>query len=119
MAAAVCAAGLGLLAAGCVATSGGDPREQVIAPAELGLSGAPYPFATDGWWHALQDPQLDQLIAAALARNPGLAGALARVRSAREQVEVAGAARSPQLALQGAAERTRFSENYIIPPPYG
>jgi NodT family efflux transporter outer membrane factor (OMF) lipoprotein len=71
------------------------------------------------WWESLQDPQLDRLIATAIARNPSLAGALARVRAAREQAVIAGAASSPQVTLDGYEYRERFSENYIFPPPYG
>ena len=109
-----------LLLSACV----GDPvtsvHEKPLAASDIGLSGpvvAPQPDAA--WWHALNDPQLDQLIATALARNPSLAGSLARVRIAREQANVAGSAEKPQVTLEGFEYRQRFSENYIFPPPYG
>jgi NodT family efflux transporter outer membrane factor (OMF) lipoprotein len=111
-----------LLAVACVNTPATTAREQPLAPADVGLSAsaatAPGTPAT-AWWHALQDPQLDRLIDTALARNPGLASSLARVRIAREQAAIANAGTSPQVTLEGYQYRERFSENYIFPPPYG
>jgi NodT family efflux transporter outer membrane factor (OMF) lipoprotein len=104
---------------GCVAAPGSVTRERPLAANEVALTGPAYQAPVDGWWRTLDDPQLDRLIASALARNPGLAAALARVRSAREQATVAGTADSPQVALDAAESRTRVSENYVFPPPYG
>ncbi len=109
-----------LLLAACVSDPVNSTREKPLAASDIGLSGpasAPRPDAA--WWHELHDPQLDQLVATALARNPSLAGSLARVRIAREQANAAGSAEQPQVTLDGFAYRQRFSENYIIPPPYG
>lgn len=109
-----------LLLAACVSDPVNSTHEKPLAASDIGLSGpasAPRPDAA--WWHELHDPQLDQLIATALARNPSLAGSLARVRIAREQARVAGSAAKPQVTLDGFEYRQRFSENYIIPPPYG
>ena len=109
-----------MLLAACVSDPVDSTHEKPLAASDIGLSGpasAPRPDAA--WWHELHDPQLDQLIATALARNPSLAGSLARVRIAREQARVAGSAAKPQVTLDGFEYRQRFSENYIIPPPYG
>ena len=109
-----------LLLAGCVSDPVTSTHEKPLAAGDVGLSGpATAPRPDDAWWHALHDPQLDQLIATALARNPSLAGSLARVRVAREQANVAGSATKPQVTLDGFEYRQRFSENYIFPPPYG
>jgi NodT family efflux transporter outer membrane factor (OMF) lipoprotein len=94
-------------------------REHPLETSQLALAGPAYAVPVDGWWHALGDPQLDELIAAALTRNPGLAGAFARVRTAREQATVAGSAGTPQVGFEASESRTRVSENYIFPPPYG
>ncbi len=110
----------GLLLAACVSDPATSSHEQPLAASDLGLSGPVMaPQSDAAWWHALHDPQLDQLIETALARNPGLAGSLARVRIAHEQALVAGAAEKPQVTLDGFQYRQRFSENYIFPPPYG
>ena len=103
----------------CVSDPVTSVLEQPVTTADLALSGPARPVPAESWWHALHDPQLDQLIATALARNPSLAGSLARVRIAQEQAAMAGAAESPQVTLDGFGYRQRFSENYIIPPPYG
>jgi NodT family efflux transporter outer membrane factor (OMF) lipoprotein len=115
---AVAAAAANLVLYGCAAIPDDPPQEQPLAAASLGLSGPAYQ-APDHWWLALDDPQLNELVQQALARNPGLAGALARVRSAAAQAEIAGAANDPRLAFDANANRERISENYIFPPPYG
>ena len=109
-----------MLLSACVSDPVTSVHEKPLAASDIGLSGpvvAPRPDAA--WWHALHDPQLDQLIATALARNPSLAGSLARVRIAREQAQWRGSAAKPQVTLEGFEYRQRFSENYIFPPPYG
>ncbi|MBP9591876.1 MAG: hypothetical protein KBE42_07385, partial [Steroidobacteraceae bacterium] len=90
------ASGVVLAVSGCVDVPREAPRERPLEPHTLGLSGADYVAPTEGWWLAFDDPQLDQLVADALARNPGLAGALARVRSAEAQARAVGATGDPQ-----------------------
>jgi NodT family efflux transporter outer membrane factor (OMF) lipoprotein len=115
---AVAAAAANLVLHGCAAIPDDPPQEQPLETGSLGLSDATYE-APDQWWLALEDPQLDRLVQQALDQNPGLAGALARVRSAAAQAAVAGAANDPQLAFDANANRERISEHYIFPPPYG
>jgi NodT family efflux transporter outer membrane factor (OMF) lipoprotein len=115
---AVAAAAAPLALCGCAAIPDDPPQVQPLASDSLGLSGPAYQ-APDQWWLALGDPQLDRLVEQALARNPGLAGALARVRSAAAQAAAAGAANDPHLAFDADANRERISEHYIFPPPYG
>jgi NodT family efflux transporter outer membrane factor (OMF) lipoprotein len=107
------------LIAGCVSTPGTAPREQAIAPRDLGLEGPDYIAPDAEWWRALGDPQLDRLVREALSRNPGLAAALARVRSAQELSLAVGASDNPQVSFDADATRERVSANYIFPPPYG
>ena len=104
--------------AGCVTTPGESPREHAIAPAALGLQGAAWVPPADGWWLGLGDPQLDRLVQEALARNPSLAVALARVRSAQEQALAVGTSDNPQVSFDADATRERVSANYIFPPPF-
>lgn len=111
-------AAAGLLTA-CVATPPTDPQVQAIASGSLGLSAAPAPAIAETWWTAFGDPQLDKLVDQALAGNPSLAAALARIRAAQAEVAGSRTASYPQLVFDGQEQRQRLSANYIIPPPYG
>jgi len=104
--------------ASCVQAPREAPRGVLLEPAALGLSKQTAPVADVAWWTAFDDPQLDRLIDAALARNPSLDAALARVRDASAQVLDAGAARRPGVTLDADETWQRFSENYYIPPPF-
>ena len=52
---------------------------------------------TANWWEAFGDPELTRLVTAALANNPDIAVAVARVAEARATERVARAARFPTL----------------------
>ncbi len=106
------------LASGCVSTPAEAPRVTALTAESLGLGADPYASPSDGWWRQLGNPALDALVEDALAHNPGLAGALARVRGAQEQAVIAGSTNSPQVALDASATRERVSANYIYPPPF-
>lgn len=112
-------ASLGALAlAGCAA-----PREPVaiapLAAPSLGLSGEAAPAIAGDWWKALGDPQLDRIVADALAGSPTLDAAMARVRSAQATLAGAESARRPQLTADASEQIQRLSGAYTIPPPYG
>jgi NodT family efflux transporter outer membrane factor (OMF) lipoprotein len=108
------------LLAGCGIPNGGTTVKPVSSTA-VGLTGATaaaIPPAGE-WWHAFGDPQFDRIMAEALAGNPTLDQALARLHNA--QASIAGARSQLLPQLSGTADETyqRFSENSIIPPPYG
>jgi NodT family efflux transporter outer membrane factor (OMF) lipoprotein len=63
------------------------------------------------WWKAFRDADLDALERRALAQSPTLAIASARLAQARAQLDVATAARYPQLGLASRAQRLRITEN--------
>jgi outer membrane protein, multidrug efflux system len=74
--------------------------------------GAPNDLADKGpWWERFGDPQLNALEQQALADNPSLAAADARLRQARAQVASASASLYPQLNLAGRAGRSAISAN--------
>ena len=104
--------------AGCVSTPAGAPHEHPLAAQDVGLQGPAYAAPTADWWLALGDPQLDRLVQESLARNPGLAGALARVRIAQEQARIMGSTNDPQVSFDAHAIREKISANWIFPPPY-
>ncbi|HWT72990.1 MAG TPA: efflux transporter outer membrane subunit [Oxalicibacterium sp.] len=69
------------------------------------------------WWRAYGDPQLDALVDSAIAGNPDLRVAEARVRQARSYAGMAEAATSPSLEAKSSLSRQLFSEHDFIPPP--
>ncbi|MDR5821652.1 efflux transporter outer membrane subunit [Caballeronia sp. LZ043] len=75
----------------------------VRAPAE-GIVATHAPAA---WWQALNDPQLNTLIDAALTHNPDLKMAQARLRQARSQLRGQRANELPKVSGSAAALRMR------------
>lgn len=71
------------------------------------------------WWRKFRDPQLNHLMTQALANNPGLALAAARLESARAQVLKARAQLGSSFGFSGGVNRERLSANGLIPPPFG
>jgi NodT family efflux transporter outer membrane factor (OMF) lipoprotein len=61
------------------------------------------------WWVALHDPAIDALIAAALADNPTLAEAAARVDQASAAVASSRAQRLPRIGLATSAQQARVA----------
>jgi outer membrane protein, multidrug efflux system len=74
--------------------------------------GAPNDLADKGpWWLRFGDPQLDALELLALAGNPTLAAANARLMQARAVVASASASLYPQLGVAARAGRQAISAN--------
>lgn len=71
------------------------------------------------WATKIGGAPLQSLIDEAIAGNPSLQVAAARVAATRAMTEVAGAASGPTWTGTFNTTYQRFSENYIIPPPYG
>lgn len=69
------------------------------------------------WWTLLGDPVLDQLEARALAGNPGLAAAQARVGQARAAVRREQAERLPTLAAQATTIQAKVPGLDLQGPP--
>jgi NodT family efflux transporter outer membrane factor (OMF) lipoprotein len=63
------------------------------------------------WWSAFGDPRLDSLVERALAGNPDILTAASRVRQARYQEIVAGAAGQPTIDAMAGANHVTFSKN--------
>jgi NodT family efflux transporter outer membrane factor (OMF) lipoprotein len=108
-----------LLLSACAATPPTTPQVAQVKSENLGLTGGPAPHFPAEWWKAFGDPQVDRLAQQVMVGNPTLAGALARMRAAQAQLAVNQAEDLPQVTLDGSEQRTLFSKNYIIPPPFG
>ncbi len=119
----IAALALAALAAGCASFDGIEPRSQRADAAALAAQAtladvrpsADWP-RTD-WWRRFGDAQLDALIAEALAGNPGVGGARARIDKARALAANAGATLAPQGNALANVTRQRYSSNGIFPPP--
>lgn len=107
-----------LLLAGC-ASPGTVPAHP--APADAAALGAAASaseaWPRDTWWQALGDAELDRLVQQALARQPSLAMAAARLRQADAAVAGAGAAAQPQAQLSADLTDQRFTRNGMVPAP--
>ncbi|HET8711160.1 MAG TPA: efflux transporter outer membrane subunit [Spongiibacteraceae bacterium] len=76
-------------------------------------------WPTQQWWLQFNDAQLNALIDEAIAHNPSLDIAAARVRSAQAYTGVAHSANYPDIDATGTISYQKFSENWIFPPPWG
>ena len=104
--------------AGCASQEGIAPHARLTEPAALGATGSTsYPEAQ--WWNVYGDAKLGELINAAIAGNPSMRTAQARLERASANSEIIGAARYPQVNASADSSRQKLSGNYIYPPPLG
>jgi len=111
---------------GCADTGGIHTTAKPKALSQLSLSAGlvhsaaknePQPQAD--WWRVWGDAQLNALMAEALAHNPTLALAAARVRAAAGLAEVAGAALRPRVDFNAKASGMHWANNALAPPTLG
>jgi outer membrane protein TolC len=112
-----------LTLAGCASSAGIAPTAQSVAPADIGLDSGAAPMAGPApaadWWRAFGDAELNGLIERALAGNPSLKVAQARLARAEAAASGAQAAGGPQVDGSLDITRERFSATSIYPPPLG
>jgi outer membrane protein, multidrug efflux system len=65
------------------------------------------------WWTAFHDPELDSLVSRVLAANLDLQSAASRVREARQQEIIAGAAGAPTVSASGDAVRLHSGRDIL------
>jgi NodT family efflux transporter outer membrane factor (OMF) lipoprotein len=112
-----------LLLAGCASYKGIEPQASLRTPQSLGLANAAAQAAPEAapldaqWWRSFGDEQLDRLVAQALAGNPNLRVAQARLVKARAAIEAANASMLPQVNGSLEVMRQRYTENGLFPPP--
>ena len=116
---ALCALVAAVTLSACAYTPTRATHPAALDGGALGLAGAPAPAVTERWWQAFGDARLDELVAAATRDNPTLAEALARLQRASSDALAAASAGGVQVEASGEVLRERFSDRYIIPPPYG
>jgi NodT family efflux transporter outer membrane factor (OMF) lipoprotein len=104
----VAAAMLGGCAVGPNYTAPDAPVPAVYPVVDAAFSDA---TPDDRWWTALGDPPLDELVERALAGNPDLAMAEARVQQSRAFARVVGAAFYPTVNVDARVSRDKLSLN--------
>ncbi|HMW24313.1 MAG TPA: efflux transporter outer membrane subunit [Burkholderiaceae bacterium] len=106
-----------LLVAGC-ASPGPQAAPAVLrAPADLGLGGAPTSAVASQWWQAFGDAELNALVQRALADQPSLQLAQARLARASAGVAAVRGEDGPQVALNASAMRQHYSAHGLVPYP--
>ncbi|WP_340317722.1 efflux transporter outer membrane subunit [Rhizorhabdus argentea] len=106
------------LLSGCASIPHVEPRVQTFTAATVGLEGAAALSAAGQWWTAFNDPQLDRIMADALAGNPSLDVAMGRLRAAQASIAANKAGLLPQISADVSESRVRISDKYTVPPPY-
>lgn len=111
-----------MIMTGCASTHGITPQAQLPDAATLDVgpaidaANASAQWPKTDWWQAFGDPQLDTLVHTAIASNPTLAAASARVREAASIAGVAEAAEGPQVAGSLDITRQHWPENVYYGP---
>lgn len=106
------------LLGGCVPV---PPDQPALKPADaqtMGLTAGAVPITPD-WWQSLNDPQMNRIMTDALAGNPGLEQALARMALAQNAIAYTKGARLPHATADASATEERFSNRSIYPAPLG
>lgn len=120
---AIAAAVAALALAGCANYAGISSDKQLAAPEtfestqSLPVQGGQWP--TLNWATQFGDPQLPQLIDEALAGNPSIAQAQARIAKASSYIETSRSALYPKVTGSYSWTRELYSANALFPPPYG
>ena len=101
-----------LLVAGCTVGPNYAPPKPDVPPAFVG---AALPKTGDAdlaqWWKTYRDPELDRLVAIALADSLDIRTAASRIRQSRTQETVARARGLPSIDATANANRIQFSKN--------
>ncbi len=106
-----------LTLAGCADNGGIKPQAALQQPNTLDVGnairqvGAEAGWPRRAWWETYADPQLNRLVVTAVAGNPSMAIAAARVRQAQAMAVVAHAGELPQAQLDAAIGRKDWSDN--------
>ncbi len=109
---------LTLLLSACAGFGDNAPQSTVLSAGAVGASGVLATETGDRWWNVYGDAQLDALINRALAQNPSLKLAEARIRRAQAASGVANAASKLQIGASIDSTYQRFPEHGLLPPPF-
>lgn len=114
---------LSIIMAGCASTRGIAPQQAALDPASIDVGAAvraadrSAQWPDTDWWRRYGDPQLDSLLDAAIAGNPSLAAADARVREAQSLAGVTAAALEPRVTGNLSITRQHWADNPLYYGP--
>ncbi|ASC62880.1 hypothetical protein B9P52_00580 [Achromobacter denitrificans] len=108
-----------LALSGCALMEPGPDPVAALDAAKLGLTGQDAAWPTTQWWQRYGDPQLDTLLDEALANNPSMSAAQARLARANAAVSSARAPLLPRVDVNYSLTREHLSKDYIYPAPLG
>lgn len=94
---------------GCIVSRVDPQKPPLPLPQALPAQAQATVQLPDPWWTIFADPELDQLVDEALAHNPDVAVAAARVAQARAGLRIANSDRLPAVDLQGNVTRSKDS----------
>jgi NodT family efflux transporter outer membrane factor (OMF) lipoprotein len=106
------------LLGGCANFGEESEPATLMSPAQAGARASIIDAPVDKWWRAHDDATLDALVEQALAQNPSLKQAAARIRRAEAQAGIAGAASKLQIGASIDSTYQRFPEHGLLPPPF-
>src|SRR5688572_14375843 len=98
-----------LVLSGCIVSRVDPQKPELPLPTELPVQKDTAAQLPDPWWTIFGDATLNKLVDEALAHNPDVAIAAARVAEARAGLRIVDADRLPNLDLEGDATRSKDS----------
>jgi len=104
---------------GCALMEQGPAPAGKIQADAVGLKAASIEWPADRWWARYGDSQLDALVDDALAGNPSMTAAQARVAQANAAVGRTRAQLLPRVDANYSLTRQHYSKNYLYPEPMG
>lgn len=107
------------LLGGCAGFGPAHTPSALLTPTQLSLADSSGIAPGQDWWQSLQDPGLNQLIAAALAHAPSLQLAQDRLQEALATVGLSQSQLGPHLDLNALDDRQRYSATGLLPAPIG
>lgn len=102
--------------AGCAQPGPAREPRSLADARQFGATESDAPWPSPRWWAPYGDTALDRLVDAALAQQPSLQVAEARIRQAAAAAAGAEASSGPQTQLSADATLQRFTEHGLVPP---
>lgn len=110
---------LAIVLSGCAFMEKGPTPVAELTGQKLGLAESAAAWPTTQWWERYGDSQLDALVQEALANNPTMSAAQARLAQANAAVGGARAPLLPRVDANYSLQREHISKTYIYPDPLG
>lgn len=110
---------LGCGLAGCISSAGIAPSAQPLDATKLGTDSTFAAWPEERWWEAFGDADLNHLVEQALAANPDMTLARARIAQADAAIGYTHSRLLPQVSFGAQATAQRYSEQSLYPDNIG